>query len=119
MTFEGKYPFDGTPIKVGYRYYKVELVDYGPDNQRKVNGECDHDRECIGVQKTLTPQGAAACLMHELAHCCFNLFGGKIVNEHEIAFSEEHAVTVVSEGLATIFTDNPKLLVFFHEVWNL
>tara|TARA_Y100001973_G_C5204846_1_gene340667 strand:- start:100 stop:465 length:366 start_codon:yes stop_codon:yes gene_type:complete len=98
-------------VKVGYKDIAIELVRSDFSKQTDCYGEYQHRANKIEIQKDLTPTDFANTLLHEVLHA--------VVYEHSLTCdgnalsvdtNEEIVVNSITNGLMTVFKDNPWFL---------
>ena len=106
LKIVNSYPFDSSPIKVGYRYYRAQRSTFGRESL--VWGETLHSEGKINIESELVDNLVPEIFMHEVLHCIWSewCFGKDELNQ-------EDAVSGMANGLTTVLLDNPKLLDYF------
>ncbi|KKL90928.1 hypothetical protein LCGC14_1899790 [marine sediment metagenome] len=107
MKTDDKFPTIPSKIRIGYRDYKVMVVessvlDRNPDLARiaHLKGEIyigPHDNKFEFVDSVI----------HEILH---GIFTTQVIEDGD---NQERTVETLSKGLTGVFRDNPKLLKFF------
>lgn len=72
-------------------------------------GECDHYERVIRIDDALDSTKSANTLLHELFHAIWTTYA--LENDDK----EERVVTVLSNGLAQVWRDNPDLVKFLNK----
>lgn len=94
-----------TKIKVGCFDYSVEELDKVVVDGTEAYGSHDFGNLVIKVQKEMPDSIQASALMHEVMHAIFG-FTGLYRTEED----EEHLVEALTNGICSVFKDNPQLL---------
>jgi Zn-dependent peptidase ImmA (M78 family) len=106
-------PFES--VKIGYVDAEITAVESREIEKRdNIYGEwfakhheIDYDKELIGGEKVNT-------LIHEILHAIVHVWGIKF-NSHE---QEEDIVNTLGGALATLFKDNPELLLWVYNEFH-
>ena len=110
-----------TKIKLGYQDIAVQgfTTGFKTSEAEDVFGDYCDRTGVIRIQKGMDKKTEAATLLHEILHAIVKSSGltndGQPLKEDA---AEEMAVDVLSNGLASVFRDNPKLLEYFHKSFN-
>lgn len=102
-TVRGKPP---EKIKVGYRDFDVYVADHAEAINEQKFGACSSNTGHIWIDLALDAHNVASTMLHELGHAIWNVWGrgdGETI-------TQEQAALLFSNGFATIFRDNPKLV---------
>ena len=103
-------------IKVGYKDIAIDLVRSDFTKQTDCYGEYQHRANKIEIQQDLTPNDFSNTLLHEVLHA--------VVYEHSLTVdgnvlcvdsNEEIVVNSVTNGLMSVFKDNPWFLKFLQD----
>jgi len=106
-------------IKVGYKDITIDLVRSDFSKQTDCYGEYQIRANKIEIQQDLTSTDFANTLFHEIIHA--------VVNEHSLTVdgnvlsndtNEEIVVNSITNGLMTVFKDNPWFLKFLQDKIN-
>ena len=106
-------------VKVGYKDITINLVRSDFSKQTDCYGEYQHRANKIEIQQDLTPDDFANTLLHEVLHA--------VVYEHSLTVdgnvlstdsNEEIVVNSITNGLMTVFKDNPWFLKFLQDKIN-
>ena len=97
-------------IKIGYRDYKLEEWKQTVASANEAQGQFFSKEGVIGYTVEEKGVSHANTLLHECLHA--------IIYQWNIELSEkeeEHFVSALSNGLTTVFVDNPKLMDYLKE----
>ena len=97
-------------IKIGYRDYKLEEWKQTVASANDAHGQFFAKEGIIGYTVEEKGVSHANTIIHECLHA--------IIYQWNIELSEkeeEHLVNALSNGLTTVFVDNPKLMDYFKE----
>lgn len=96
-------------VKVGWRTYDiVELLETESHQERRY-GDTRHLMNMIRVQtKGCDSRQTAHTLLHEIMHAICYIFG--IADEDK----EERVVSAMSDGMTTVWRDNPEVMAYIH-----
>lgn len=100
-------------IKVGHRSYKVLPLPQQLRKRYHCSGLISFLEQTIHIQKLEQPNEQARLLIHELTHA---IFAG--VGDRGKKLDEEQVCSMVDNGFAMIFQDNPELLGVLHQALN-
>lgn len=106
-------PFPSS-VKVGFLKYKIEDWDRKAAANAARYGETAHMECCIRIDMSFGSCKGAQTLIHELMHASMRLFGDAL---DRASMTEEAAVTSISNGIGTIWQDNPE--VFRWIAWHI
>lgn len=98
-----------TTIKVGFVDYLIESWEPKTAAGAHRYGECSHLDQAIRVDFSHDARQSAHTLLHEIMHAASRL------QDVEDGLTEEQFVSRVSNGLATIWRDNPAVLAWISE----
>ena len=91
-------------IKIGYKDYQFDFWPETFESTEEAQGEFIPTAQKIGLKESTIPSRAGVnTLLHEILHGIFYQYG----LEHR---DEENLVTTLSNGLTTVFVDNPWLI---------
>lgn len=94
-------------VKVAYRDYRIELFHHWEAVDKQRFGEHDGNQGVIRLDANLDPMKAVNTMLHELLHAVWLAF-----NVPDKKAVEEEVVGPVSNGLVTVFRDNPALVAW-------
>ena len=97
-------------IKIGYRDYKLEEWKQTVASANEAQGQFFSKEGVIGYTVEEKGVSHANTLLHECLHAIIYQWNIELGEKEE-----EHLVNALSNGLTTIFVDNPKLLDYFKE----
>ena len=97
-------------IKIGYRDYKLEEWKQTVASANEATGQFFSKEGVIGYAKDENGVAHANTIIHELIHAI--VYQWNIELEDKV---EETVATTLSNGLTTIFVDNPKLLDYLKD----
>tara|TARA_R100000789_G_C3016631_1_gene152558 strand:+ start:1541 stop:1909 length:369 start_codon:yes stop_codon:yes gene_type:complete len=103
-------------IKVGYKDIAIDLVRSDFSKQTDSYGEYQHRANKIEIQQDLNNIDFANTLLHEVLHAV--AYEMSLTQEGNILSkdtSEEIAINSITNGLMTVFRDNPWFLKFMQE----
>ena len=91
-------------VKIGYRVYKI--VEWTASQGAAANkyGECSHVMREIRVDLTHGMREGANTLLHEIVHAICSVW---YQSEND---KEERTVSLISNGLSTVWVDNPDVM---------
>ncbi len=98
-------------VKVGYMTFIIEPWKHGNTISTDRLGECDVAGQTIHVNTEMAPAKVANTLMHEICHAIYYVYG--IAKQDA---EEEHAVTMMANGLSGVLVDNPGLAEFLDQL---
>lgn len=90
-------------IKIGYLTYTVKKMTKELSTAKRMYGYIDHGEQAIYIEEGLSSERYKEVLLHEIMH------GVYIQWVDEDKKEEESIVTQMTNGLITVFKDNPKL----------
>ena len=98
-------------VKVGYQNIDIVHEKASFSKPSDAYGEFDHRKNSISIQEDLTKIDYACTLLHEILHAVvyYNSLtqsGQPLDNENK----EEIVVNSITNGLMSVFKDNPKIL---------
>ena len=96
-------------IKVGYREYKLEKWKQTVANANDAHGQFFAKEGIIGYTEEEKGISHANTLLHEILHAI--VYQWNI----ELGDKEEPVVNGLTNGLTTVFVDNPKLMDYLKE----
>jgi hypothetical protein len=91
-------------VVVGYRTYRVDLIDAATADAEKFDGCIQHNLGRIYLDERMSPPAMANTLLHEILHACWYMGG---LYEAPV---EEVAVVVLSNQLSQVIRDNPDVV---------
>lgn len=91
-------------VKIGYKDYSVEQVDYLDDEVKLLYGRVNYDAEVIKLCNRYPENQRKCVLVHEIIHAIDDML--------EIDFKEEQVIKL-AKGLYQVIKDNP--LMFTEE----
>jgi len=91
-------------VEILNRTYKVTEEDF---TEATYIGLSRFDKGAIKIEETLDNQEKANTFLHEMIHALLVGMGRGLETKGEELHTEEN-VTIISNGLATIFRDNPE-----------
>lgn len=98
-----------TTVKIGWRDFAIEEWEHIKANAARRYGEQSDVEGKIRVDISFGHQRAAETLLHEILHAIHNVFDlGKSPDDERI-------VTVTSNGIATVWRDNPPVMRWISE----
>lgn len=89
-------------IKIGFLTYTVGTMDKQVAQAKRAFGYINHAAQTIELEAGLSKERYREVLLHEIVHGVYAAWDIQ-------PGAEEDTVTKVSNGLATVFMDNPKL----------
>jgi len=93
-------------IKIGFRDYEVYLADHAQAVNEQKFGSCSSSLGYIWIDLGLDAHNVASTMLHELSHAIWSVWGR---GDNEM-IGQEQAALLFSNGFATVFRDNPKLV---------
>ena len=103
-------------VKVGYKDITINLVRSDFSKQTDSYGEYQHRANKIEIQQDLTPDDFANTLLHEVLHAVAYEFSltcdGNVLSTDS---NEEIVINSITNGLMTVFKDNPWFLTFMQD----
>jgi len=90
-------------VEILNRTYKIVEEDL---TESTYIGVSRSDKGVIKIEKTLDNQEKANTFLHEMIHTLLIAMGHVVEGKEELLHTEKN-VTIISNGLATIFRDNP------------
>lgn len=102
---------DKTPpgtVKVGYVDYEVSAWDSKEAHIANRYGETDRLKRKIRIDTEHSPHQIGETLLHEILHCIFEMWDLPHMSRDE----EEKIVRRLSNGLATVWRDNPDVFAW-------
>jgi len=90
-------------VEVLNRTYKVIEEDL---TEAGLLGVSRHDKGVIKIEETLDNQEKANTFLHEMIHALLTAMGHELRGKEEVLHTENN-VRILSNGLVTIFRDNP------------
>ena len=104
-------------IKVGWKHYQVR--DWPETDARDENrlGDVNYVKELIRIADCGSDGQRAETLLHELLHAVMDMWSIDVSDLASQPNPDEAVVTALSNGLATVLSDNPKLRGYLGEVW--
>ncbi len=100
-------------VRVGYRPWRIEVLDPRASHSRHAFGECSYPEQTLRIATDLGPIKTANTLLHEIMHATFNTFGFNEVSEP----SEEFLVTSTANVLTQVMQANPTLRDWLAWAW--
>ena len=97
-------------IKVGYRDYKLEEWKQTVASANEAHGQFFSKEGVIGYTVEEKGVSHANTILHEIMHAIIYQWNIELGEKEE-----EHLVNALSNGLTTVFVDNPKLIDYFKE----
>ena len=97
-------------IKVGYKEYKLEEWKQTVASANEAQGQFFSKEGVIGYVTTEKGVSHANTILHEVMHAI--IYQWNIELDEKV---EELVVNGLSNGLTTVFVDNPKLMDYFKE----
>ena len=97
-------------IKVGYKEYKLEEWKQTVASANEAQGQFFSKEGVIGYVTTEKGVSHANTILHEIMHAV--IYQWNIELDEKV---EELVVNGLSNGLTTVFVDNPKLMDYFKE----
>ena len=97
-------------IKVGYKEYKLEEWKQTVASANEAQGQFFSKEGVIGYVTTEKGVSHANTILHEIMHAI--IYQWNIEIDEKV---EELVVNGLSNGLTTVFVDNPKLMDYFKE----
>ena len=97
-------------IKVGYREYKLEEWKQTVASANEAQGQFFSKEGVIGYVTTEKGVSHANTILHEIMHAIIYQWNIELGEKEE-----EHLVNALSNGLTTVFVDNPKLIDYLKE----
>ena len=97
-------------IKVGYKEYKLEEWKQTVASANEAQGQFFSKEGVIGYVTTEQGVSHANTIMHEIMHAIIYQWNIELGDKEE-----EHLVSALSNGLTTVFVDNPKLMDYLKE----
>ena len=97
-------------IKVGYKEYKLEEWKQTVASANEAQGQFFSKEGVIGYVTTEKGVSHANTILHEIMHAI--IYQWNIELDEKV---EELVVNGLSNGLTTVFVDNPKLMDYFKE----
>ena len=97
-------------IKVGYKEYKLEEWKQTVASANEAQGQFFSKEGVIGYVTTEKGVSHANTILHEVMHAV--IYQWNIEMDEKV---EELVVNGLSNGLTTVFVDNPKLMDYFKE----
>ena len=97
-------------IKVGYKEYKLEEWKQTVASANEAQGQFFSKEGVIGYVTTEKGVSHANTILHEVMHAV--IYQWNIELDEKV---EELVVNGLSNGLTTVFVDNPKLMDYFKE----
>lgn len=99
-------------VRIGYRDYKLIPVERRTPEQDhpllpEEVGESDPTAQTIHYRADGSPQGVTNTVLHECLHALLTHFD---LLQDEVVL-EEHVVTTLSNGLCSLMSDNPVLII--------
>ena len=88
--------------KIAYKTYTIRAVKNPRYQGTDVNGLYNNHNNSISIRSSLNPSDKTQVILHELVHVIDEIF--------QIGLSEPKT-DKVAQGFATLFTDNPDLMV--------
>ncbi len=95
-------------IKIGYKNYKLEVNDRVWNTQTESVGQFLYKEGIISVSSEEDAISQANTLIHEILHGIVYQWG----LAEELSDKEENIVNTLSNGITTVFVDNPWLISF-------
>lgn len=95
-------------IKIGYRNYNLQINDKVWNTQTESLGQFLYKEGIISLSSEEDAISQANTLMHEILHGIVYQWG----LAEELGDKEEHIVNTLTNGLMTVFVDNPWLISF-------
>jgi len=97
-------------IKIGYADFEIKETKYlASDGEDAPCGETYRQKHLIRLNTEFNECEASATFIHELLHAVSYIFSVPFTNEAE----EGKVITSLSNGLTTVFRDNPLLIDWF------
>lgn len=110
------------PIKIGYRLIRVEEIPPKDHRIGVYTGQMDIHAGAIFLYPGLDRNQAAEVIIHEILHGIWKVFGLPDNDENKDArlepMTQERCVSSISNGLATVMTDNPRLFKWIQDALN-
>ena len=97
-------------IKVGYKEYKLEEWKQTVASANEAQGQFFSKEGIIGYVTTEKGVSHANTILHEVMHAIIYQWNIELGEKEE-----EHLVNALSNGLTTVFVDNPKLMDYLKE----
>ena len=97
-------------IKVGYKEYKLEEWKQTVASANEAQGQFFSKEGVIGYVTTENGVSHAKTILHEIMHAIIYQWNIELGEKEE-----EHLVNALSNGLTTVFVDNPKLMDYLKE----
>ena len=97
-------------IKVGYKEYKLEEWKQTVASANEAQGQFFSKEGVIGYVTTEKGVSHANTILHEVMHAVIQQWNIELDEK-----VEELVVNGLSNGLTTVFVDNPKLMDYFKE----
>jgi hypothetical protein len=97
-------------IKVGYRDYRLEEWKQTVANANDVHGQFFAKEGIIGYTVEEKGVSHANTILHELFHAIIYQWNIDLGEK-----TEEHLVNGLTNGLTTVFTDNPNLMDYLKD----
>jgi hypothetical protein len=95
-----------TLVKVGPWYYRIENWDAAEADDMRRHGDCSKDLKRIRLSTSLDRKHTSFVLLHEILHAVFYEF------YMDRGDPEERLVGTMTAGLATVWNDNPKVMLW-------
>ena len=103
-------------IKIGYGKYKLQLWDKLTASSNEAYGEFFERQMAIGIDTNQTGVQLVNTLLHEIMHGIIYQYGMKLDGDAD--HREETLVNVITNGMTTVYSDNPWLLPWMNQQLN-